>query len=28
MMPTNTLTGLTITAIALGGYGLVEWVDR
>lgn len=25
---TAMLTGLTITAIALGGYGLVEWVDR
>ena len=22
------LTGVTVAAVALGGYGLVEWMDR
>jgi hypothetical protein len=26
--PTSMLTGITIAAVALGGYGLVEWMDR
>ena len=25
---TSMLTGITVAAVALGGYGLVEWVDR
>ena len=25
---TAMLTGVTVAAVALGGYGLVEWVDR
>lgn len=25
---TGMLTGVTVAAVALGGYGLVEWVDR
>ena len=27
-LDTTMLTGLTVTAVALGGYGLVELVDR
>lgn len=26
--PTSMLTGITVAAVALGGYGLVEWMDR
>lgn len=26
--PAAMLTGITIAAVALGGYGFLEWVDR